>query len=128
MSRIAIPPNSYMWIELCLIWVCVPELIYLLLLFYVTKVFFASPFCIKLQKVFVGRCTCILGLQLSTFIFCNKHVPENLDTVPFLITKDKSTAAFIGIKSELHLNHCNQSRNLFSKICDSTGQIKVVRV
>lgn len=25
-----------------------------------TKVFFARPFCIKLQKLFVGRCTYIL--------------------------------------------------------------------
>ena len=25
-----------------------------------TRVFFARPFCIKLQKLFVGRCSCIL--------------------------------------------------------------------
>lgn len=24
------------------------------------RVFFARPFCIKLQKLFVGRCSCIL--------------------------------------------------------------------
>ena len=24
------------------------------------KMFFARPFCIKLQKLFVGRCSCIL--------------------------------------------------------------------
>ena len=27
---------------------------------YTNKVFFARPFCIKLQKLFVGRCSCIL--------------------------------------------------------------------
>lgn len=26
----------------------------------VSEVFFARPFCIKLQKLFVGRCSCIL--------------------------------------------------------------------
>lgn len=27
---------------------------------YAIGVFFARPFCIKLQKLFVGRCSCIL--------------------------------------------------------------------
>ena len=55
-------------------------------------------------------------------------VPEDLDTVPFLVTKDKSTAAFIRIQSELHVNHCNQSTDLLAKICDPAGQIDVIRV
>ena len=36
-------------------------------------------------------------------------VPENLDTVPFFITKNKCAAAFIGIQSELHMNHSTNS-------------------
>ena len=37
------------------------------------QAFFASLFCIKLQKLFVGCCTYIFGLQFSAFLFYNKQ-------------------------------------------------------
>ena len=36
--------------------------------------------------------------------------------IMLLITKDKCTTAIIGIQFELHVNHCNQSRDLLAKI------------
>ena len=55
-------------------------------------------------------------------------VAEDLDAVPFLITKDKRTTAIIGIKLELHVNHCDQSTDLLAKICRPTGQEQMVCV